>query len=152
MLCYNFVDEYRLDSSGEFNPEHLGYITFIFEDIYDSRFLLCMIRKYKEVTDFIKKLWLCDLDFIQSEELVAYGSLVQDFTHEYCNFSDLKWWETSARKEKSQDHNFLPNTYNVEIDQSINKYLNHFGFKSRNSEIDSDPVEGSSDRSGFIFH
>ena len=30
----------RLESAGDFKPEHLGYITHIFEDTYDSRFRL----------------------------------------------------------------------------------------------------------------
>ena len=34
------VDGERLDSSGDFKPEHLGYITRIFEDTSESRFRL----------------------------------------------------------------------------------------------------------------
>ena len=34
------VDAERLDSDGAFKPEHLGYITCIFEDTSDSRFRL----------------------------------------------------------------------------------------------------------------
>ena len=44
------VDVERLESSGGFNTEHLGYITYIFEDTSDSRFRLWDIQKYKEVT------------------------------------------------------------------------------------------------------
>ena len=47
------VDSERLESSGAFNPEHLGYITRIFEDTSDSRFRLWGNQKYKEVTEFI---------------------------------------------------------------------------------------------------
>ena len=50
------VDAERLESAGDFNPEHLGYITRIFEDTSDSRFRLWAIQKHKEVTEFIKKL------------------------------------------------------------------------------------------------
>ena len=32
------LDAVRLESSGAFKPEHLGYITRIFEDTSDSRF------------------------------------------------------------------------------------------------------------------
>ena len=39
------VDAERLESSGSFNPEHLGYITCVFEDNYDSRFRLRYIQK-----------------------------------------------------------------------------------------------------------
>ena len=52
------VDAERIESARAFNPEHLGYITCIFDDTSDSRFHLCDIQKYKEVTEFIKK-FLC---------------------------------------------------------------------------------------------
>ena len=58
------VDADRLESAGSFNPEHLGYITRIFKDTSDSRFCLWAIQKYKEVTEFIKKLCVCDMDVL----------------------------------------------------------------------------------------
>ena len=48
------VNSDHLESARAFNPEYLGYITCIFEDTYDSRFLMWAIQKYKEVTDFIR--------------------------------------------------------------------------------------------------
>ena len=59
-----FVDAERLDSAEALKPEHLGYIIRIFEYTYDSRFRLWGIHKYKEVTEFIKKLRVCDMDVI----------------------------------------------------------------------------------------
>ena len=58
------VDAERLDSYGAFKPEHLGYITRIFEDTSDSIFLLWGIQKYKEVIEFIKTLCVCDMDVL----------------------------------------------------------------------------------------
>ena len=58
------VDDERLESSGGFNPDQLGCITHIFEDNSDSRFRLWGIHKYKEVTEFTRKLFVCDMDFI----------------------------------------------------------------------------------------
>ena len=58
------VDDERLGSSGAFNPENLGYTTRIFEDNYDSIFRLWAINKYKEVTDFIKRIRVCDMGVI----------------------------------------------------------------------------------------
>ena len=55
------VDAERLESAGAFMHEPLGYITRIFEDTSDSRFRLWAIQKYKEVTEFIKKLRVCDM-------------------------------------------------------------------------------------------
>ena len=70
------VDAERLDSTGEFKPDYLGYITRIFEDTSDSRFHLWYIQKYKEVTYFIKKLRVCGMDVISQEDIITYESLV----------------------------------------------------------------------------
>ena len=74
------VDAERLESAGAFNPEHLGYIIRIFEDTSDSRFRLWAIQKYKEVTEFIRKLRVCDMDVLSQEDLITYESLVQQAT------------------------------------------------------------------------
>ena len=74
------MDAERLESAGAFKPEHLGYITLIFEDTSDSRFRMWDIQKYKEVMDFIKKLHVCDMDVISQEDLITYESLVQEAT------------------------------------------------------------------------
>ena len=86
------VDDERLDSAGAFKPDHLGYITHIFEDTSESIFFLWYIHKYKEVTEFIKKLRVCDMDVISPEELIAYESLVQEATCEYHDLVDSNRW------------------------------------------------------------
>ena len=82
------VDAERLESAGAFTPEHLGYITHIFEDTSDSRFRLWDIQNYKEVTEFIKKLRVCDMDVLSQEDLITYESLVQEATREYRDLVD----------------------------------------------------------------
>ena len=79
-----------LENYMAFNPKRLGYITILFEDTYDSRFLLWVIHNYKEVADFINKLFLCDLYVIQPEDIITYEYLVQEDTHEYCDCVDSK--------------------------------------------------------------
>ena len=113
----------RLGIAGAFKPEHLGYITCIFEDTSDSRFRVWDIQKYKEVTDFIKKLRVCDMDVISQEDLITYKSLVQEATQEYRNLVDSNRWEPATSKEKSQDQPSLPKAYSVTIKSSINKAL-----------------------------
>ena len=66
------VDAENLESAGAFKPEHLRYGTRIFEDTYDSIFRLWAIKKYKEVTDLIKKLCVCDMDVISQENLITH--------------------------------------------------------------------------------
>ena len=72
----------NLNSDGSFEPEHLGYITFIFEDITDSRFRIWETQKYNEATEFIKKLCVRDMDVIPPKELITYDSLVEEDTHQ----------------------------------------------------------------------
>ena len=84
------VDSARRDSSGAFNPNHLKYTTHIFEDASDSKFCPWDIQKYKEVTEFIKKICVCDMDVISKEDLITYKSLVQEATHEYRNLVNSK--------------------------------------------------------------
>ena len=67
-----------LESSRALNPEHLGYITHIFEDTSDSRFCLWSVHNYKEVTEFTKKLCVCDINVISQEDIITYESLVQE--------------------------------------------------------------------------
>ena len=123
-------DTERLDSVRAFNPDHLGYISCIFEDTFDSRFRLWDIQKYKYVTEFIKKLCVCDMDVISQKNLITYESFVQEATREYCNLMDSKKWEPTPSKEKSPDQPSLPKVYTVAIEQSINKALKQVDFKS----------------------
>ena len=76
------VDAERLDSAGAFKPEKIGYNTHIFEDISDSRFCLWDIQKYKDVTEFIKKIRVCDMYVISQEDLITYEYLVQEAKRE----------------------------------------------------------------------
>ena len=80
------VDDARLDSVVAFNPEHHGYIINIFEYTYDSRFHIWATQKYKEFIKFIRKLFACDKDFMQPDEIITYVSLVQEDMREYSNF------------------------------------------------------------------
>ena len=70
------VDAERHESVGAFKPEQLGYITHIFEDTSDSWFRPWYIQKYKEVVEFIKKLYVYGMDVITQEDLITYESLV----------------------------------------------------------------------------
>ena len=74
------VDAGCLESAGAFKPEHLWYITRIFEDTSDPILCLWSIHRYKQVTYFIKKLRVCDMDVISQEDLITYESLVQEGT------------------------------------------------------------------------
>ena len=102
------VDAGRLESDRAFNPEHLGYITHIFEDNSESRFRLWAIHKYNEVTEFINKLLVCDMYVISQEELTTYESLLQEATREHRDLVDSERWKPSTSIKKSQDQPSLP--------------------------------------------
>ena len=146
------VDAEHLESAGAFKPEHLGYITRIFENTSDSGIRMWDIQKYKEVMGFIKKLRVCDMDVLSKEDLITYESTVQEATREYRDLVDLKRWEPATSKEKSQDQPFLPKAYTVAIEQSINKSLMQVDFKSCRSGNVSCSGRGSSARSDITCH
>ena len=102
------VDAERLEIEVSFNPGHLGYITFIFEDTSDSIFFIWKIQKYKNVIEFIKNICLYDKDVIQPEEIIIYQYLVQQDKHKYCYLFDSKKWYITADKDKYQEQIFIP--------------------------------------------
>ena len=69
------------------------------------------------------------MDVISQEDFITHESLVQEATQEYRGIVYSKRWEPATRKEKSQDEPSLPKAYNIVIELSINKGLNHFDFK-----------------------
>ena len=79
--CYNtiLVNVERLESSGAFKPEHLGYIIRTFEDTCDYIFHILATQKYKEVMEFVKKPLLCDEDVMQTDDIITYGFRAQEY-------------------------------------------------------------------------
>ena len=144
------VDAESLESSATFKPEHLGCITHIFGGTYYSIFYTWEIQKYKEIAEFIKKLRVCDMDFIPLEDLIIYDSLVKEAAHEYRNLVYSKWWELSTINEKYQDQPYLLRAYTVSIDQSVNKALKKVDFKNRHNVNGSGYGGGSPARSNLI--
>ena len=69
----------RLESAGAFKTNHLGYIIRIFEDTSDSRFHIWENQKYNEVTEFVKKPLFCDKDVMQTDDIITYAFLVQEY-------------------------------------------------------------------------
>ena len=94
------VDAQRLDSSRDYKPDHLGYTTRMFEDTSDSRFRLWAIQHYKEDTELIKKLCVCDIDVISQEDLITYESLVQEVYARIMRSCGFKAVGTGYQKRK----------------------------------------------------
>ena len=66
-----------------------------------------------EVAEFIKKLCVCDMYVIPTEDIIFCESLVQKAVCEFLYLVYLKQWETATSKEKSQDCPLLPKAYTV---------------------------------------
>ena len=113
---------------------------------------LWSIQKYKDVTEFIKKLRVCDIDVLSQEDLITYESLVQEDTQEYRDLVDSKWWEPATIKEKYQDQHSILKADTVAIEQSINKALNQVDFNSGHNGNGSGSGRGSSSRSDITCH
>ena len=115
--CYDaiMVNVESLESAGAFNPENLSYIICIFEDTSDFRFHLWATQKYKEVMEFAKKPLLCDKDFMQSDDIIAYGLPVQESLREYSNIFNSKRWEPTDDKNISKDKSLLMTESTVAI-------------------------------------
>ena len=87
------------ESDGAIKPEKPGYITCIFENTFDPQFHLWAITKYKVVKDFIKKLRVCGIYVIPTEDLITNDYLVQEAMPEYHELVHLKCQETDTAKE-----------------------------------------------------
>ena len=85
------VDVEHLESVGAFKPENLGYIIRIFEDTSDSILHLWETQNYKKVMEFVKKL-VCDEDVIQTDDIITYCFLIQEYLREYSNIVESKRW------------------------------------------------------------
>ena len=64
----------------------------MFENTSDSRFPLWEVQKYKEVKQFIKKLYMCDIYAIPLEEITTYESLIKEAMHVYHELVNSKQW------------------------------------------------------------
>ena len=62
----------------------------------------------KEVSEFVEKIHVCDIDIIQLEDFIKYYSLVQEATREHWNQP-----EPADGKEKSQEQTYLPKAYTL---------------------------------------
>ena len=90
--CYNaiLVNVESLESSGAFKPDHLGYIIHIFENTSNYRFQIWATQKYKEIMESVKKPLLCDKDIMQTDVIITYGILTQEYLREYSNIVNSK--------------------------------------------------------------
>ena len=146
------ADSQRRDSVGAFKPKHFGYINCIFEDAYDYIFSIWLFHKYKEVSQFIRKLHVCDKYVIQSQDIITCESLFQEATREYPNNVDLNIWESADSKEMFYDEPFLIKAYTVVTIQIDKNNRKKFYLKSSASGKTMSLVVGSYTKSVATCH
>ena len=87
-----------LESAVAFKPDHLGYIIRIFEDTPDYIFHIWETQKYKEVMEFVKKPLSCDKGYAQTDDIITYGLLTQQYLQEYSNIFNSKQVDFKSRR------------------------------------------------------
>ena len=146
------VDAELLGSAGSFKTNHLSYIIRILKGNFDYRFHLWVTHKYKEVMTFIKKLCVCDEDLIRLNDVITYGSLVQEAMHEYRNIFDSKRWEPTDSKNISKDEPLLLMSSTAAIEYLVNKTMEKLYSKIRHKEKDNEYGVGSYTKSVATCH
>ena len=152
--CYDaiFVHVESLDIAGSFKPDHLGYIILISGDTYDSRFHLWETQKYKEVMEYSKKPLFCYKDVMQTDDIITYGSLVQESFQEYSNIFESKWWEPTDIENISKDEYLLLTASTVAIEFPVNKTVEKVYRKICHKGKDNKSGVGSSTKSDVTCH
>ena len=63
----------------------------------------------------LKKTVLCEKDVMQTDDIITYDFLVQEYLREYSNIVDSKRWEPTAIKKIYKDESLLLMDSTVEI-------------------------------------
>ena len=86
--------------------------------------------------EFIKKLCVRDKYFMRHNDIINYGSLVQEAIHEYHNIFESKRWEPTDSKKNSKYEPLLLKDSTVSTEATVNKTVEKVYFKSRHSGKD----------------
>ena len=102
--------------------------------------------------EFVKKPLLCDEDIMQTDDIITYGFLVQEYLREYSNIVDSKRWEPTDIKKIYKDESLLLTAYIVVIEYLVNKNVEKFYCKIRHKGKYNKSGVGSSSRSDVTCH
>ena len=141
-----------LESAGDFKPNHLGYIIHIFENTSNSIFHIWANQKYKEVMEFVKKPLLCDGDVMQTDDIITYGFLAQEYLREYSNIVNSKRCEPTDIKKISKDESLLLTYSTKAIEYPVNKTVEKVYCKICHKEKDNKSGVGSSTKPNVTCH
>ena len=60
--------------------------------------------------EFVKKPFVCDEEVMQTDDIITYGFLVQEFLREYSSIVNSKRWEPTDIKNISKNESLLLTT------------------------------------------
>ena len=89
---------------------------------------------------------------MQTDDIITYGFLVQEYLWEYSIIFDSKRWKPTDIKNISKDEYLLLMDSNVEIEYPVNKTVESFYCKSRHKGKHNKSGVGSSTKSVVKFH
>ena len=65
--------------------------------------------------EFVKKSLLCDEEIIQTDDIITYDFLVQEYFRECSKIVNSKWWEPTDMKNIYKDYYLLLTASTLEI-------------------------------------
>ena len=80
--------------------------------------------------EFVKKPLLCDEDVIQTDDIITYGFLVQEYLREYSNIVNSKRWEPTDIKKVYKYESLLLTSFTVTIEFQKTRLWRKFIVKS----------------------
>ena len=100
----------------------------------------------------LKKPLLCDKDVTQTDYIITYGLLVQEYLREYSSIVNSKRWEPTDIKKISKDEYLLLTASTVEIESPVNKTREKVYCKIFHKGKDNKSGVGSSTKSDVNCH
>ena len=74
--------------------------------------------------EFVKKHLLCDKDFMQTDDIITYGFLVQESLREHSNIIVSQRWKTTDIMNISKYEYLILTASTVAIEYPVNKTVN----------------------------
>ena len=70
-------------------------------------FISGRLRSTSRLWNLLRKPLLCDEDVMQTDDIITYGFLVQEYLREYSKVINSKRWELTDIKKSSKDESLL---------------------------------------------
>ena len=102
--------------------------------------------------EFVKKPLLCDEEIMQTDDIITYGFLAQEYLWEYSNIVKSNRWEPTDIKNISKDESLLLTDSTKAIKSPVNKTVEKVYCKIRHKEKDNKSGVGWYNKSNVTCH